>query len=80
MNELILKLVSEARKYAWANETHWSAGPERERLFEEEFAELIVNECAAYLNVAMEVHNQQEQDLMDLAARKIKQHFYGVKE
>ena len=38
------------------------------------FAELIVQECAAYLNGAMEVHSQRDQDLMDLAARKIKQH------
>jgi hypothetical protein len=37
--------------------------------------ELIVNECAAYLNGAMEVHNQAEQDLCDHAARKIKEHF-----
>jgi hypothetical protein len=44
----------------------------------EKFAELIVNECAAYLNGAMEVHNQAEQDLCDHAARKIKEHF-GVK-
>jgi len=41
----------------------------------DKFAELIVNECAAYLNGAMEVHNQAEQDLCDHAARKIKQHF-----
>ena len=40
----------------------------------QKFAELIVQECAAYLNGAMEVHNQRDQDLMDLAARKIKQH------
>ena len=45
MNERILKLVTEARQYAWDNETHWSAGPERERLFEEKFAQLIIQDC-----------------------------------
>jgi hypothetical protein len=45
MNERILKLVTEARHYAWDNETHWSAGPERERLFEEKFAKLIIKDC-----------------------------------
>lgn len=42
---------------------------------EKVFAELIVRECAEYLSCAMEVHNQQEQDLMNLAARKIQEHF-----
>ena len=41
----------------------------------EKFVELLIRECAAYLNGAMEVHNQREQDLCDLAARKIKEHF-----
>ena len=45
MNERILKLVAEARQYAWENETHWSANAEREALFEQKFAELIVREC-----------------------------------
>jgi hypothetical protein len=39
------------------------------------FAELIIKECAAYLNGAIEVHDQHDQDLCDLAARKIKEHF-----
>ena len=46
MNERILKLVEQARQYAWENETHWSANAEREALFEQKFAELIVRECA----------------------------------
>ena len=41
----------------------------------DKFAELIVKECAAYLNHAVEVHNQHDQDLCDLAARKLLQHF-----
>jgi hypothetical protein len=41
----------------------------------QEFAELIVLECAAYLNGAVEVYNQNEQDVCDRAARHIKQHF-----
>jgi len=49
-----------------------------DREFMQDFAEEIVRECAAYLNGAMEVHNQAEQDLCDHAARKIKEHF-GVK-
>ena len=44
MNERILKLVEQARQYAWENETHWSANAEREALFEQKFAELIVAE------------------------------------
>lgn len=50
MNERIEKLVAQARKYAWENETHWSAGPEREQLFEQKFAELIVKECIEVIN------------------------------
>jgi hypothetical protein len=46
MNERIKELAEQARKYAWENETHWSANAEREALFEEKFAELIVKECA----------------------------------
>jgi hypothetical protein len=45
MNERIKELAEQARKYAWENETHWSAGIERERLFDQKFAELIVKEC-----------------------------------
>lgn len=63
-------------KAAWETARH---NARRQQLvdpeFMEEFAELIVNECAAYLNGAMEVHNQPEQDLCDHAARKIKEHF-----
>ena len=39
------------------------------------FAELIVAECATYLNVAVEVHTQNEQDVCDRAARAIKRYF-----
>ena len=41
----------------------------------EKFAELLVQECATYLNVAVEVHNQNEQDVCDRAARAIKRYF-----
>jgi hypothetical protein len=50
MNEKILRLVSEARQYAWENETHWSANAEREKLFEEKFAELLIKECVDICN------------------------------
>ena len=46
MNERIRELAEQARKYAWENETHWSADAERTTLFEQKFAELIVRECA----------------------------------
>ena len=45
----------------------------------EQFTKMIVKECADYLNVAMEVYTQSEQDLYDRGATKIKQHF-GVEE
>ena len=45
MNERIKQLAEQARQYAWENETHWSANAEREALFEQKFAELIVREC-----------------------------------
>ena len=72
MNERIKQLAEQARQYAWVNETHWSAGPERERLFEQKFAELIVRECAdVLLNWKGEPFPFDE----DLAARLIKEHF-----
>ena len=46
MNERIEKISEQARQYAWENETHWSANAEREALFEQKFAELIVKECS----------------------------------
>ena len=76
MNERIKLLAKQA-----VAET-WSRAPMRavtglaftdENL--EKFAQLIVKECAAYLNVAMEVYTQSEQDLYDRGATKIKQHF-----
>jgi hypothetical protein len=50
MNERIKQLAEQARQYAWVNETHWSANAEREALFEEKFAELIVAECISTLD------------------------------
>jgi len=46
MNERTLNLMTQAKQYAWGKETHWSANTEREALFEQKFAELIVDECA----------------------------------
>ena len=71
MNERILKLVAEARQYAWENETHWSANAEREALFEQKFAELIVKECANQVDWILAEGGKTQGDL-------IKQHF-GVK-
>ena len=85
MNERIRELAEQARKYAWENETHWSADAERATLFEQKFAELIVRECAEQI-VA------KGTDWIDFApsrtgvrpeywdmAQQIKQHF-GVEE
>lgn len=41
----------------------------------QKFAELIVLECAAYLNGAAEVYDQKDQDTVDRAARHIKKYF-----
>jgi hypothetical protein len=45
MNERIKLLAEQARQYAWENETHWSANAEREALFEQKFAELLIQQC-----------------------------------
>ena len=88
MNERILKLVTEARKYAWANETHWSAGSERDKLFEEKFAQLIVKECIDKITAYDLVpgHSAKWEDIYDIHARllqdlgeELKEHF-GVEE
>ena len=74
MNERIRELAEQARQYAWLNETHWSAGPERERLFEQKFAELIVRECAEWLKQPV---NQTPLSgaVMNIAADRLKEHF-----
>ena len=74
MNKRIKELAVQARQYAWVNETHWSANAEREALFEEKFAELIVREC---IDIARdeEGHSPFEGPV----ETKIKQHF-GVEE
>ena len=66
MNERIKELAEQARQYAWVNETHWSANAEREALFEEKFAELIVQECADFLKGWMDDH---------FAAEQLEEHF-----
>lgn len=77
MNERIEELAERA---TIISPGHGAFGePEiREHLDIEKFAELLVQECATYLNVAVEVHNQNEQDVCDRAARDIKRYF-GVK-
>ena len=75
MNERIQELAKKARKHFPKTET----SGEFWVFDEEKFALLIVKECAAYLNVAMEVYTQSEQDLYDRGATKIKQYF-GVEE
>ena len=76
MNERIRELAVQARQYAWVNETHWSAGPERERLFEQKFAELIVKEC---MTIAQEYDGAKLGGPGMIIAMRIEQHF-GVEE
>jgi len=45
MNERIKELARQAEEYASANEEHWHDGPDWQDLFNEKFAELIVQEC-----------------------------------
>ena len=79
MNERIKELAVQARQYAWVNETHWSANAEREALFEEKFAELIVRECAKSLWTE-ECHNSDlALEEFERNSAKIKEHF-GVEE
>jgi hypothetical protein len=74
MNEHILELAERAtRRYDRLGFEIPFAQPDLEK-----FAELVVLECAAYLNGAAEVYDQQDQDTCDRAARHIKQYF-GVK-
>ena len=88
MNERIKRLAEQARKYAWENETHWSANAEREALFEEKFAELIVAECARIARATPCPYEEDEVrqrlghtwDMASLeAGREIVKHF-GVEE
>lgn len=44
-------------------------------LYTEKFAELLVKESALFLNGAVEVYTQAEQDACDRAAQGLKQHF-----
>lgn len=74
MNERIKELAEQAG--IWRQ--HYDIG-EESPVGLEKFAELIVAECATYLNVAVEVHNQNEQDVCDRAAIAIKRYF-GVNE
>ena len=77
MNERIKRLAEQARQYAWVNETHWSANAEREALFEEKFAELIIKECANAI-----VNDSRLSDVRTArngCVRTIKEHF-GVEE
>jgi len=83
MNERIFKLVGQARKYAWENETHWSANAEREELFEQKFAELIVRECMTTVLKESKWYWDKDEfessNAIQNAARRVKEHF-GVEE
>jgi hypothetical protein len=78
MNERILNLVGQARIFAWENETHWSANLERDKLFEQKFAELIVKECAQVCLAQRDPANLNYKP-SEKFAEAVKQHF-GVEE
>ena len=79
MNERIRELAQQAQEYAWENETHWSANAEREALFEQKLAELIVRECAKSLWTE-ECHTSDlALEEFERNSAKIKEHF-GVEE
>jgi hypothetical protein len=75
MNERLIELYKSALEYAYIQAGKDATPHTLQAISSGRYAELIVLECAAYLNGAMEVHNQAEQDLCDHAARKIKEHF-----
>jgi len=77
MNEHIIRLMEQATVQEGS---HGAFGEPttNEYVDLEKFAELIVLECAAYLNGPAEVYNQNEQDVCDRNARLIKQYF-GIK-
>ena len=79
MNERIRELAEQAGKYAWENETHWSADAERATLFEQKFAELIVKECAELLWTEECYNSDLALEEFEKNSKKIKQHF-GVEE
>lgn len=79
MNERMLELYKQAQVPYTAIDPTNNMPYETTVFSADKFAQLIVKECAAYLNCAMEVYTQSEQDLYDRGATKIKQHF-GVEE
>ncbi len=82
MNHRIQQMITEARKYAWENETDWSAGAERETLFEKKFAELMIKECVEIVSNSPVERGEEPNDLfvgynmaLDKAVEKINIHF-----
>ena len=74
MNEKIKELYDQSQKVSHYIDGGYTAIM---TLDAEKFAELIVLECTAYLNVAAEVYDQKDQDTVDRAARHIKE-YLGV--
>ena len=71
MNERIRELEKQCTEQI----IDYDVGTMYDQVDHRKLAELIVRECATYLNVAVEVHNQNEQDVCDRAARAIKLYF-----
>ena len=77
MNERIQLLAEEAIKDMSGSFDIWYMPKPNE--FINKFAELIVRECSAFLNGAVEVYTQAEQDACNRAAKGLKNYF-GVEE
>ena len=76
MNEQIRKIAIEAD--AWCDK-YYFGDKFYDIEWEKKFAELIVQEAAAFVSGAAEVYNQAEQDACVRASRGLKKYF-GVKE
>ena len=79
MNERIKELLEQASEYAHENRAgDWEVGPAYQDIFNEKFAELIVQESKQLL-LDMINSEQGNFDTLDLALTKINEHF-GVEE
>lgn len=81
MNERIKALIDQAGFIRYSKDENpltpidWSCDYSHEL---DKFAELIINESALFLNGAVEIYTQEEQDVCDHAAKSLKRYF-GVK-
>ena len=79
MNERIKELIDQATIPVIETNDYNGMAYETYQFSQELFAELIVRECSAFLNGAVEVYTQAEQDACNRAAKGLKNYF-GVEE